>query len=183
MTTPTLPPDGGREGEIVVERERAAPDALAVASLDPRGLFKRRLFAGSVDILLAGGLGLLAIRLLFSEAWLAVHPGLAGAIVVDVALVYYWLPEGLWGATPGKGLAGLRVVDDAGGVPGLGRSVVRTLLRLIEINPILVGGLPAALVAARSRTGRRLGDMLAGTVVLDRGDAAKLRDPGSAADP
>jgi uncharacterized RDD family membrane protein YckC len=43
-------------------------------------------------------------------------------------------------------------------------------LRLIEVNPFLVGGLPAGLVLLLTRRRQRLGDLLAGTYVV------RLRD-------
>jgi uncharacterized RDD family membrane protein YckC len=58
------------------------------------------------------------------------------------------------------------VVDKAGKRPGLGRATVRTLLRLVEVNPFLIGGLPAGLVAANTKAHQRIGDLLAGTYVV-----------------
>jgi uncharacterized RDD family membrane protein YckC len=43
-------------------------------------------------------------------------------------LVYYAIPEGLWGASIGKALCGLRVVGPNRGRPGLGRALVRSLV-------------------------------------------------------
>jgi uncharacterized RDD family membrane protein YckC len=48
--------------------------------------------------------------------------------------------------------------------------VANALLRLVEVNPLLVGGLPAGIVAVLSPRKQRLGDMLAGTLVVYRGD-------------
>jgi eukaryotic-like serine/threonine-protein kinase len=37
-------------------------------------------------------------------------------------LLYFGIPEGLWGASPGKAICNLRVVDQSGSVPGLARA-------------------------------------------------------------
>jgi uncharacterized RDD family membrane protein YckC len=50
---------------------------------------------------------------------------------------------------------------------------------LVEVNPILLGGLPAAAVVALSPTRQRLGDLVAGTYVLTAADAARLRSVSS----
>jgi len=47
--------------------------------------------------------------------------------------------------------------------------------RLVEVNPLLLGGLPAGIAVAMSRRRQRLGDMLAGTYVVRRKDLAAIR--------
>jgi uncharacterized RDD family membrane protein YckC len=44
-----------------------------------------------------------------------------------LTLAYYATAEGRWGATLGKRIAGLRVVNAAGGEPGVGRAMLRAL--------------------------------------------------------
>jgi uncharacterized RDD family membrane protein YckC len=86
-------------------------------------------------------------------------------------LAYFPVLEGLYGATPGKRLAGLRVVDADGNPPGLWKASVRTVLRLIEVNPLMLGGIVAAICVLCTRSRQRLGDMAAGTYVLTTDDA------------
>jgi uncharacterized RDD family membrane protein YckC len=52
---------------------------------------------------------------------------------------------------------------------------VRTLFRLIEVNPILAGGLPAGIAVIATRGKQRLGDMAAGTYVLLDRDMHRLQ--------
>lgn len=85
-------------------------------------------------------------------------------------LAYFPVLEGLYGATPGKRLVGLRVVDADGNPPGLWKATIRTVLRLIEVNPFMVGGIVAAICVLCSRTRQRLGDLAAGTYVLTTDD-------------
>jgi hypothetical protein len=44
--------------------------------------------------------------------------------------------------------------------------MLRTLLRVIEVNPILLGALPAGIMLLVTKRRQRLGDLLAGTVVI-----------------
>jgi uncharacterized RDD family membrane protein YckC len=88
------------------------------------------------------------------------------AIWLGIIVLYFLIGEGIWGRTLGKLLTGMVVVDKSGRPPGLWKSGLRTILRLIEVNPLLVGGTPAAIVVALSRRRRRIGDMLAQTYVV-----------------
>ena len=89
---------------------------------------------------------------------------------------YFLVLEGRWGVTLGKLATGIRVVNGRGRPPGALRALVRTVLRPIEVNPLLIG-IPAGVVALLSRSKQRLGDMLAGTYVLYVDDVRRLREP------
>lgn len=79
---------------------------------------------------------------------------------------YYVLWEGLRdGQTPGKRLFGLRVVRDGGLAVDFPASVARNLLRAIDMQPGVFFGV-GLVSAALSRQSRRLGDYVAGTVVV-----------------
>ena len=99
-------------------------------------------------------------------SWLSVLL-LSWALWPLVSVPYYALQEGfLGGRTLGKRLAGVRVVKAEGGGPiGLGRAVVRSLMRLVDGLPFLY--LLGWFVAVCSEEGRRLGDFVAGTAVVD----------------
>lgn len=79
---------------------------------------------------------------------------------------YYVLFEGLAdGQTPGKRLLRLRVVRDGGYSVTFGASAVRNLVRLVDIQPIpsyFVG----IVTIMFSKSGKRLGDIVAGTIVV-----------------
>jgi len=55
-------------------------------------------------------------------------------------------------------------------------ALIRGALRLVEVNPILLGGLPAGLAIIASARKQRIGDMLAGTLVV-RNDVQWDDDP------
>ncbi|HKW10984.1 MAG TPA: stage II sporulation protein M [Gemmatimonadaceae bacterium] len=79
---------------------------------------------------------------------------------------YYVLFEGLAdGQTPGKRLLRLRVVLDGGYSVTFGASAVRNLVRVVDIQPIpcYVVGILSVIF---SKSGKRLGDIVAGTIVV-----------------
>jgi uncharacterized RDD family membrane protein YckC len=63
-------------------------------------------------------------------------------------------------------IQGIVVVDPSGGRCGWRRALVRTLLRVVEANPFLFGGLPAGVAILASSRNQRLGDLAAGTLVV-----------------
>ena len=76
------------------------------------------------------------------------------------------------GRTPGKRIAGVRIVTRLGGTPALGALLIRNVFRLIDSMPAMyvVGLLCTLLTAQRVR----IGDLAAGTIlVFDSGDAAR----------
>jgi uncharacterized RDD family membrane protein YckC len=81
-------------------------------------------------------------------------------------ILYFPICEGIWGRTVGKLAAGLYVVDKKGNPPGLWRASLRTITRLLEVNPFLFGGVPAGIIVLCTNRGQRLGDLLAGTFVV-----------------
>jgi uncharacterized RDD family membrane protein YckC len=88
---------------------------------------------------------------------------------------YYVLFETVWqGQTPGKRLAGLRVLRENGGPVGFWDALIRNLVRLLDFLP-LAYGIGVATMFANSRA-RRLGDYAAGTVVVREGAPVRLRD-------
>jgi uncharacterized RDD family membrane protein YckC len=98
------------------------------------------------------------------------------AWIIVAVLAYYIVLEGLYGVTLGKLLLGIRVVDTNGNPPGFKKAFLRTIIRIIEVNPLLLGGIPAGIIAGISAKGQRLGDMLANTLVLRMADVRSLRN-------
>jgi uncharacterized RDD family membrane protein YckC len=96
----------------------------------------------------------------------------------SVPFAYYTVLESIWGRTAGKFITGIIVVDENGSVPAIWQVVVRTATRIIEVNPVLFGGLPAGIIADRSRCRQRLGDMLAHTYVIFVKDLSSIASPG-----
>ena len=88
------------------------------------------------------------------------------AVVIAVYLSYYLFPEAIWSRTFGKLVCGLVVRKLDGGSCGWPAAIIRTLSRIVEVNPLLFGALPGALVVLFSKRKQRYGDMLGDTVVV-----------------
>jgi uncharacterized RDD family membrane protein YckC len=97
-----------------------------------------------------------------SEQWII-------AIVVFLLFLlnsgYFALFEILWnGQTPGKRFTQIRVIKDDGRPIGAYEAVVRNLLRIVDALPAMYGfGLISIFL---SHQGKRIGDFVAGTVVV-----------------
>jgi uncharacterized RDD family membrane protein YckC len=126
-------------------------------------LSKERILASVCDNLLAP---ILAVTVAGASG--ATGDVARGSIGVAAYLAYFFLCEGLLGATPGKLLFGLRVKRTSGQPASWLQTGIRTLLRLIEVNPIVIGSLPACILIAATPKRQRLGDLLAGTIVVSK---------------
>jgi uncharacterized RDD family membrane protein YckC len=82
----------------------------------------------------------------------------------------------LVGTTIGKSLFALKVCQSSGAPCTAKQAAVRTALRFVEVNPLLLGGIPAGIAILTTKRRQRIGDLLAGTVVVKASSAG----PGSA---
>lgn len=145
----------------------------------------RRLLAYLVDIVLRGAITLVVALLLALSGVSADEKHLASFGLVLLALFllewcYHVLFEALWdGRTPGKRLLRLRVVKEGGYPITFVDALLRNLLRAADFLPVLYA--VGALVMAGDERFRRLGDLVAGTMVIadERRAAARplLLDP------
>lgn len=98
-------------------------------------------------------------------------------------LLAYVVIQGIFAASIGKLIMGLRVVDASGRRIGIGKSLVRTLA---WIGDAITCGLPivGGVMIVSTRGHRRLGDLAAGTFVVRRADVgAPLHVAGAASVP
>jgi len=135
-------------------REAALPSRMLAAALD-----------GVVQLV-----ALVLLLLLFSLAGAANSAAAAAeviAIVLGVGLGYPVASETLWqGKTLGKAALGLRVVRDDGGPIGFRQAFVRGLIGFIVELPGLSFYSAAVISSLVSSHGKRLGDLAAGTIVI-----------------
>jgi uncharacterized RDD family membrane protein YckC len=88
---------------------------------------------------------------------------IAETLNIAILFVYFWLLEAGFGATPGKAMVGIRVVR-TNDIPPLKAFAIRNILRVVDgLGFYLVG----AAVAGCSRIHRRVGDICAGTAVIE----------------
>lgn len=79
---------------------------------------------------------------------------------------YFVASEWLLAGTPGKLATGIRVRSLAGGRISLLASLLRNLLRVVDVLPGCIPYLVGAILIWSSDTRQRLGDRVAGTVVV-----------------
>jgi uncharacterized RDD family membrane protein YckC len=85
--------------------------------------------------------------------------------LLAACLGYYVMCEALTGMTVGKRMVGIRVVDENGEHLSLAAAVIRNVLRPVDGFLFYLVG---AIFALASPRGQRLGDRVAGTVVVRR---------------
>jgi uncharacterized RDD family membrane protein YckC len=122
---------------------------------------KARLIAVFVDHIIALGVMFFAVMLVPES-----FPVLKALGFFLVYLAYFVVLEALWSRTLGKFFQGLVVRKLDGSRCDWTAALIRGLLRIIEVNPLLLGGLPAGLVIIGSHRKQRIGDLLAGTLVV-----------------
>lgn len=98
-------------------------------------------------------------------------------VLVFLLLVGYPVAlETLWrGRTPGKAALGLRVVTVEGGAVAFRHAAIRGALGLLELRASL--GAIALVTSLLSGRGQRLGDHVAGTVVIRAGSTRRRTQP------
>lgn len=122
---------------------------------------KARLIANFIDHLFAFASMLIVVGLV-PESFSV----LKGVLFFLVPLAYFVLLEALWSRTLGKFFQGLVVRKLDGSRCDWRAALLRSGLRILEVNPLLFGGLPAGLAIISSERKQRIGDMLAGTLVV-----------------
>lgn len=166
----------------------STPEGLDI-ELNLAGLGSR-IAAAIVDALILGLVLLLAAFGIFGLADWFSSPLLAiglGWLVILVLVIGYFVAFEVFndGKTPGKSMFGIRVLGVDGDPVGFGPSMVRNLLRLVDIFPVLPILGPIAILA--SDRNQRIGDMAARTLVvrLDKSHhapaAMPVLDPRAAA--
>ncbi len=138
-------------------------------------------FAVVIIVILLGFAGVLSV-LPIGGQWVA-------AILIALTFVshfgYFTVFEILWrGQTPGKRMMQKRVVKDSGRTLSASETILRNLMRVVDQLPALYAvGILTALLTAQNQ---RLGDLLAGAIVVREASLAEMRpvwDSGAAVQP
>lgn len=159
---------------VVLDLEIAGVGSRLLAAVVDTGILMGLATAAAIVAAVLASYGI-SPRAGVSGGWVAALLATAGFALWNG---YFILFEGLRaGQTPGKRFAGIRVVQDTGHPVTLGSAAIRNLLRIADAlpPPYLLG---LALVAFHPR-GKRLGDLVAGTVVVR--DRPGPTVPGAAA--
>jgi len=130
-----------------------------------------RFLAVAVDTVLQAALSLAAVLAMSgaSRAGFGFIRAVAPAFVILFTFCVYWgyfaLFEILWsGRTPGKRAAGIRVIKDSGRSVNAYEAIGRNVVRAIDFLPLLYA--VGVVVMMCNRQSRRIGDYVAGTVVV-----------------
>ncbi|MCU0795421.1 MAG: RDD family protein [Akkermansiaceae bacterium] len=133
-------------------------------------------------------IGALTLLFALTVGWVAGGQMSWGVVQLLWFFFSWWYPvffeAGKWGATPGKKVFGLRVVQVSGSPITFGQAILRNFLRVADGMPFMIGygvagliptfGIGLATMLATSRF-QRLGDLAARTVVIyDRVPAEPL---------
>lgn len=140
---------------VVLDLEIAGIGSRALASLVDLAIILGVVVAVAITLRILAGTGL--------------RPGWSAAVFVALVFVLFWgyftLFEALReGQTPGKRRVGIRVLRDTGHPVTFAASAARNLLRIADFLPPPY--LSGALLVALHPRGKRLGDMVGGTIVV-----------------
>ncbi|WP_434766519.1 RDD family protein [Pseudomonas triticicola] len=158
MLEPTAPP---RKAPLDTQHQVETPEGIDLP-LRPAGLMVRAV-AFAIDLGIRGLiLGVLFIALAFLGK---LGMGLGSLLLFAISWWYMVLFEVLrQGRSPGKQWMGLSVVHDDGTPIGWSASLLRNLLRFVDLLPF--GYFLGALSCLQHPTFKRLGDIAAGTLVV-----------------
>jgi uncharacterized RDD family membrane protein YckC len=139
----------------------------------------RRSLAALIDVFVCYGAALALIVLIVLaaagfagfkatfESMMGASTGLILVVIFAAQWLYSFLWEGFTGRSPGKIVLDLRVVMVSGRPIGFGASALRNLLRAADVLPGLY--LVGVTAMALNRRFQRLGDLVAGTMVIVAG--------------
>jgi uncharacterized RDD family membrane protein YckC len=150
----------------------ATAHASAAPTTGPK-LDNRRVLAAIVDlaIVVAGSMLILFAADALSSDTSDVR-GALSAVILGWALYYYFALESGDGQTVGKKLMKLRVVRADGRPAGMNEIAVRTVLRVVDGVGAYIVGLIVMLATGQRR--QRLGDLAAGTIIVDASAPATI---------
>ena len=174
-------PAAALAGDVGSRAGRNAAKGLGLEGDKVTDEFSRRAGAAVIDCVLAMVIAsavvfivFLSIVYFFGEAYfhdLWSYPGgqtallltLCGALVVYIA--YYTILEAMFGATIGKRLMRLTVVLTDGRPIGWKESIIRNVLRIVDMQLFGLVGLLFVWATGRSQ---RIGDLASSTIVVSR---------------
>ncbi|MEO6723615.1 MAG: RDD family protein [Ferruginibacter sp.] len=156
--------------------------------------FHKRLLAYLVDLILLILYMLSMLYLLYGG--FSVGEGSYGfvMIVLVIPMLFYTMMSELWlnGQTVGKKIFKIKVVSLDGGEPTLGQYLLRWFMRFYEwafiifflfwgngwmgIILLMIGGIISIIIIAISPKSQRLGDIVAGTVVVEKYSKLTVHD-------
>lgn len=174
------------EQNVAIETPEQVVISYTVAGVGSRGaaVLVDHLIIGVTQLLM--GVGFYLVTGGFPQSASAADAGAVywlAAVLVLVSFAFAWgyfvYFEGAWdGQTPGKRLLHIRVVQDGGYSASFAASAIRNLARLVDMQPLVSYGV-GIMSAGLSKSGKRLGDMMAGTFVVQEHVDRRAELPGT----
>jgi uncharacterized RDD family membrane protein YckC len=160
---------GAYADKLIIDTPEQTSLEFAIAGIGSRFL---ALALDTVILVAAGtilGLGLVLVAVWLPGGKFGLTEQWIVAIVILLAFSFYYgyfvIFEAAWnGQTPGKRAARIRVIKESGRPINPAESVARNLMRIVDQLPFFYGiGIASALI---SKQNKRLGDFVAGTIVI-----------------
>ncbi|MEA2438968.1 MAG: hypothetical protein QOH76_392 [Thermoleophilaceae bacterium] len=98
-------------------------------------------------------------------------------VTLTTSLLVYVILPGIKGWSPGKAAMGIRLVNAEGRPPGVLRAFLRYILWIVDAFPYIIPYLTGFITALNSQRNQRVGDMAAGTYVVDKNAVGSLAGP------
>jgi uncharacterized RDD family membrane protein YckC len=98
-------------------------------------------------------------------------------ISIAAGLILFVILPGLKGFTPGKAMVGIKLVNEEGRPPGILRAFLRYILWIVDGFPYIIPYLTGFIVALNGDRHQRVGDMAAGTFVVDKAHEGAVPTP------
>lgn len=134
-----------------------------------------RMVAWLIDIVLV--LGYVLIASTISGLFFKEEDSMAQMAFVTPIALYHLVSEWLWnGQSVGKKAMGIKVIRLDGSPAHIGNYLSRWIMRPFECSPIFFYGSVGIGAVTLNPQGQRIGDMIAGTVVIRAGRKMSLRD-------
>jgi uncharacterized RDD family membrane protein YckC len=98
--------------------------------------------------------------------------------VVPISMYYLFFEITMNGQSPGKMMLGLKVRSMNGGKPSISQHLIRWVFRIIETpwGIFFLNGAVPIISMVRSRYDQRLGDVVAGTIVVNTKNKSSIQD-------
>ena len=142
----------------------------------PIAPFHRRLFAWITDVLIMGSYlwvtGIIISNMLGNE-WAYQFEWLYVLYFLPAFLYHLLLEIFLNGQSLGKRALRIKVITLEGGQPSISQYLIRWMFRTIDIGLLFLPGFFSVILSARAQ---RIGDMVAGTIVIDTRASTSWQD-------
>ncbi len=161
-------PASSQASEVMVLPIKGEGVNLRWGALIIDAIFISLVYAGVMILALLFAGGLVNLSRSETETLLSAYGSLFLLSLPVVWFLYFFIFEAAFGATPGKAASALRVIKKEGGRISWWQAALRALLGIFEYNPI------GAIAIWSTSLKQRLGDLLAGTLVVQKEKVHKV---------